>query len=155
MKDSKTYNKLKDKIENNERVSASKLAVWTKNRFQYPIQMRDQRSSDEDDIEYLSPLEFREQSKSPLETAYKMQMLQGLGLMMLSLRIGSPTGSSKYMWMFRYPAASCFYVSSTLLPLMLIYRHFAGSYFAGDRSLELSKIGGLTSMMAWFFLALS
>ncbi len=84
-----------------------------------------------------------------------MQMLQGMGLMMLSLKIGSPIAGLRFMWTLHFPAAVCFYVSSTLLPMTLLYRHFAGPYIAGEKSLQLSKIGGLTAILAWTFLALS
>ena len=95
----------------------------------------------------MSTLAYSEQEKLPLETAYKMQLLQGLGLMLLSKRKTS-------LWLLRLPAAACFYVSSTLLPATLIYRYFGAHYVIGyDYSLQLSKIGGLSAIAAWVFLS--
>ena len=72
--------------------------------------------------------------------------------MLLAMRANSSTASR--FWVFRAPAAACFFVSSTLLPATLFYRHFTGTYIAGEKSLHLSKVGGFTALLAWFLLAL-
>ena len=72
------------------------------------------------------------------------QALSGLGLMLLSVRpetrLQRPVG--------------ILLTSSGILPPVLIYRHSLGP-FAGETSLEVSKMAGAASFAAWLFLALA
>ena len=86
-----------------------------------------------------------------LRTASLFQMLNGLGLQLLALRHPSYK-------LLRLSSGSLLAVGATLLPSTLFYRYFLRDNLMielSDSSLELSKVGGLSTYLAWLLLILN
>ena len=96
-------------------------------------------------------LDLEPKSTNSLRSACLFQMLNGLGLQLLSLK------QPGYK-LFRLSSGSLLVVGATLLPSTIFFRYLLRDNLMiepSESSLELSKVGGLSTFIAWLLLILN
>ena len=96
-------------------------------------------------------LELEPKSTSSLRTAYMFQMLNGLGMQFLALK-------NPGFKLLRLSTGSLLAVGATFLPSTIFFRFMIRDNLMiepSDTSLELSKVGGLGTFVAWLLLILN
>ncbi len=96
-------------------------------------------------------IDLEPKNTNSLRSACLFQMLNGIGLQLLAIRKPS-------FKLLRLSSGSLLAGGATLLPSMIFYRYFLRDNLMiefSDSSLELSKIGGLSTYLAWLLLILN
>jgi uncharacterized membrane protein YgdD (TMEM256/DUF423 family) len=96
-------------------------------------------------------LDLEPKSTNSLRSACLFQMLNGLGLQFLALK------QPGYK-LFRLSSGSLLVVGATLLPSTIFFRYLLRDNLMiepSESSLELSKVGGLSTFIAWLLLILN
>lgn len=90
-------------------------------------------------------------STDSLRSAGLMQMLNGLGLQLMAIR-------QPNMWVVKFGTGSLLLAGATLLPSTLFFRYLLRENLTTElhhSSLEMSKVGGLSTFAAWLLMILN